>query len=60
MKPGKWRVCADSVEIKFDLKTTSVIEDFEIRGDQWYSSFDNKQMKYLQVTHVTTTFTNSL
>ena len=49
LNPGKWRICADHAEMKFDLKTTTVVEDFEIRGDQWYSSYDDKQMKYLQV-----------
>ncbi|CAB3991548.1 Pancreatic secretory granule membrane major glyco GP2 [Paramuricea clavata] len=45
---GKWRICADHAEMKFDLKTTTVVENFEIRGNQWYSSYDDKQMKYLQ------------
>ena len=49
-KPGKWRICADHGEMKFDLKTTSAVEDFEIRGHQWYNVFDYKQMKYLQVS----------
>ncbi|CAB4019502.1 Hypothetical predicted protein [Paramuricea clavata] len=44
----KWRICADHTEMKFDLKTTTVVEDFEIRGNQWYSLYDEKQMKYLQ------------
>ena len=35
--------------MKFDLKTTTAIKDFEIRGDRWYSVFDDKQMKHLQV-----------
>ena len=48
-KLGKWRVCAEHEEMKFDLKTTTAIKDFEIRGDRWYSVFDDKQMKHLQV-----------
>ncbi|XP_028405888.1 uncharacterized protein LOC114528449 [Dendronephthya gigantea] len=45
---SKLRVCTDQKEKRFDFITSSTATSFKIMGHEWYSFYDEKQMKYGQ------------